>query len=173
MHTQRVLALVVAATHGHRPVGLLAVTDHEHVGNLLGLSAAHAVGQRFAALVDLGADARLDYRQSIADLRVKSLLAAPLFQDDEVVGVVYVDRRASGTRFTSQARTDFEAACADLGQLLGIARRAEERESEVLRLAAIALCRRRGTAALTPASVATPAGATSEKPRRVEVDDPR
>jgi GAF domain-containing protein len=76
------------------------------------------------------ADARLDYQQSLADLKVKSLLAAPLLDGDEVAGVVYVDRRATPASFTAETRADFDAACADVGVLLAVARRAEDREEE-------------------------------------------
>jgi GAF domain-containing protein len=83
---------------------------------------------------DAALDDRLDYSASVADLNVRSLLAAPLFDGDELVGLVYVDRRARGSRFADEARDDFEATCADLGRLVASARSSEDRERELREL---------------------------------------
>ncbi len=79
---------------------------------------------------DASADKRLQWKGSIADLRVKSLMACPLLHDSEILGVLYVDRRARGSSFPARARADFEAIAADLTQLLVIAQRAETRAQE-------------------------------------------
>ena len=83
---------------------------------------------------DAALDDRLDYRASVKDLDVRSLLACPLFEGEELLGLVYVDRRARGVRFAAEAREDFEAACGDLARLLAGAQRAESREAELRRL---------------------------------------
>jgi DNA-binding NtrC family response regulator/tetratricopeptide (TPR) repeat protein len=80
---------------------------------------------------DAAVDPRLDYRQSLADLHVKSLMAAPLVDGETVLGVAYVDRRATGTRFSAETQADFAATCADVAALVATARRADDREREL------------------------------------------
>lgn len=97
---------------------------------------------------DASTDGRIAWKDSIADLRVRSLLAAPLLEalagdpanegGGEILGVVYVDRRATGAPFPADLREDFEATCADLARLIGIALRAEAGIEEARRARSLA-----------------------------------
>src|SRR5439155_7252298 len=55
---QNRLARYVSAAHADAAGFLLALADHEHVGNFLRLRGAHAVVERLVARVDLGAHTR-------------------------------------------------------------------------------------------------------------------
>ncbi|MFC2172967.1 GAF domain-containing protein, partial [Acidobacteriota bacterium] len=67
---------------------------------------------------DVLSDPNLEYTQSLKELNIRSLMLAPLWHKRKMIGLVYVDRRASKTRYDAGAVKTFQNFSEDMGRLI-------------------------------------------------------
>ncbi|MBK7072647.1 MAG: sigma 54-interacting transcriptional regulator [Myxococcales bacterium] len=123
-----VIDAALELTGGERAFVLLAEGDGLRVAAARGFVAdalaptaiSRSIAQRAIAsgeaviTVDAGADDRFDGAASVAALRLRSVMAVPLFERGQVIGCLYVDHRVRASAFD-------DAAAATLTELAGLA----------------------------------------------------
>jgi len=113
----RVMDEVIAATHGERGFLMLQDDDGQLVFRTargldhtiindpefhISRSVVEAVAQKGEAVLtsDAQTDSRFSDRRSVMELRLRSIICAPLILKDEVLGAIYVDNRLKAGIFT-------------------------------------------------------------------------
>ena len=132
-HAERAMLVLVDAAGGLAGL-LVRSTDDQDPAGLAGFShtfvRAALAERRPVWVADARSDERFAAAASVNALELRSVLAAPLIADDEVIGAIYVDRRSVVQGFGPRELAIVEGLAGFAARAIASARRIEAAEAD-------------------------------------------